>query len=49
MEPPSADDKPHLPSPSLWPVGFAVGIACLLVGSPMVLIAVLLLLVSGGQ
>ncbi len=26
------DDKPHVPGPSLWPIGFAVGIACLLVG-----------------
>jgi menaquinol-cytochrome c reductase iron-sulfur subunit len=32
VEPGSGDDKPHLPAPSLWPVGFAVGIACLLVG-----------------
>ncbi|HXF97796.1 MAG TPA: Rieske 2Fe-2S domain-containing protein [Gaiellaceae bacterium] len=23
---------PHLPGPSLWPIGFAVGIACLLLG-----------------
>jgi Rieske Fe-S protein len=26
------DDKPHLPAPSVWPLGFAAGIACLLVG-----------------
>jgi Rieske Fe-S protein len=26
------DDRPQLPPPSLWPVGFAVGIVCLLVG-----------------
>jgi Rieske Fe-S protein len=26
------DDKPHLPAPSLWPIGFAIGIACVLVG-----------------
>jgi Rieske Fe-S protein len=26
------EEKPHLPGPSLWPVGFAVGIACVLVG-----------------
>ncbi len=32
MEPHNGDDKAHLPAPSLWPVGFAVGIACLLVG-----------------
>jgi Rieske Fe-S protein len=25
-------EKPHLPGPSLWPVGFAVGIACVLIG-----------------
>jgi Rieske Fe-S protein len=25
-------DTPHLPGPSLWPIGFAVGIACLLLG-----------------
>lgn len=26
------DDKPQAPLPSLWPLGFAVGLACLLVG-----------------
>jgi menaquinol-cytochrome c reductase iron-sulfur subunit len=26
------DDRPQLPPPSLWPVGFAVGIVCILVG-----------------
>ncbi len=30
MEP--TKDQPELPGPSLWPVGFAIGIACLLVG-----------------
>ncbi len=25
-------DQPHLPRPSLWPVGFAIGIACVLTG-----------------
>jgi Rieske Fe-S protein len=25
-------DTPHLPAPSLWPIGFAVGVACLLTG-----------------
>ena len=25
-------DRPHGPAPSLWPVGFAVGVACILVG-----------------
>jgi len=29
---PHRDDHPHVPGPSLWPVGFAVGIAVLLVG-----------------
>ncbi len=28
----SHDDSQHLASPSLWPIGFAIGIACLLVG-----------------
>jgi menaquinol-cytochrome c reductase iron-sulfur subunit len=32
VEPVHGDDKPHLPPPSLWPVGFAIGIACILVG-----------------
>jgi menaquinol-cytochrome c reductase iron-sulfur subunit len=34
------DEQPHLPPPSLWPVGFAIGIAVLLVGlviSPMII------------
>jgi menaquinol-cytochrome c reductase iron-sulfur subunit len=25
-------DTPHLPGPSLWPIGFAIGVACLLLG-----------------
>jgi Rieske Fe-S protein len=25
-------DEPHLPSPSLWPIGFAIGVAVVLVG-----------------
>ena len=28
----SDHDQPHLPSPTLWPIGFAVGIACILTG-----------------
>ncbi len=32
MQPEHGDDQPHLPPPTLWPVGFAVGIAVLLVG-----------------
>ena len=33
-EPPSErrHDTSHLPAPSLWPIGFAIGVACLLVG-----------------
>jgi menaquinol-cytochrome c reductase iron-sulfur subunit len=39
---PQHGDKPHSPSPSIWPVGFAVGIACMLAGivvSPPAVIA----------
>ena len=32
MEERPGDERPQLPQPSLWPVGFAVGIVCLLVG-----------------
>ena len=32
MAHPSHDEHPHVPGPSLWPVGFAVGIVVLLVG-----------------
>ncbi len=32
MEPHSGDKPHHLPPPTLWPVGFAVGLACVLVG-----------------
>jgi Rieske Fe-S protein len=32
LEDPRGDQQPQLPPPSLWPVGFAVGIVCLLVG-----------------
>jgi menaquinol-cytochrome c reductase iron-sulfur subunit len=28
----SRPDTPHVPGPSLWPIGFAIGVACLLVG-----------------
>jgi quinol---cytochrome c reductase iron-sulfur subunit, bacillus type len=28
----SPDGKPHVPAPSLWPIGFAIGVVCLLVG-----------------
>jgi len=29
---PHGEETPHVPPPTLWPVGFAIGIACLLVG-----------------
>jgi menaquinol-cytochrome c reductase iron-sulfur subunit len=29
---PHRDESPHTPAPTLWPVGFAVGIACIFVG-----------------
>jgi menaquinol-cytochrome c reductase iron-sulfur subunit len=32
VEPGPGQEKPHLPPPSLWPVGFAVGVVCILVG-----------------
>jgi Rieske Fe-S protein len=32
VQPEHGDDQPHLPPPTLWPVGFAVGIAVVLVG-----------------
>jgi menaquinol-cytochrome c reductase iron-sulfur subunit len=28
----NGNDTPHLPGPSLWPIAFAVGVACLLLG-----------------
>ena len=28
----NGDDTPHLPGPSVWPIAFAVGVACLLLG-----------------
>jgi menaquinol-cytochrome c reductase iron-sulfur subunit len=41
VEPRHGDDKPHLPSPSIWPVGFAVGIAVMLAGLVVSLPAVI--------
>ena len=32
MEPQTGDDRHHLPPPTLWPLGFAIGIAVVLVG-----------------
>lgn len=46
------DDTPHVPAPSLWPIGFAIGIASVLVGLVVSLAALivgaLLALVFGG-
>src|SRR5207253_3007564 len=32
LNPDEMPDKPHLPSPSLWPIGFAIAVAVILVG-----------------
>jgi menaquinol-cytochrome c reductase iron-sulfur subunit len=32
VEPQGGDQHPHLPPPTLWPVGFAIGVAVLLLG-----------------
>jgi menaquinol-cytochrome c reductase iron-sulfur subunit len=32
VEPQPGQEKPHLPPPSLWPIGFAIGVVCILVG-----------------
>jgi len=32
VEPNQGEDRPHVPPPSLWPVGFAIGVACILIG-----------------
>jgi menaquinol-cytochrome c reductase iron-sulfur subunit len=43
VDPAHGDDKPHVPPPSLWPVGFAIGVACILVGlivRPMVIVPI---------
>src|ERR671935_1621059 len=32
VEPAPGQEKPHLPPPSLWPIGFAIGVVCILVG-----------------
>lgn len=45
------DDAPKAPQPSLWPLGFAVGIACILVGLvvsvPAIIVGAILALVFG--
>ena len=47
----SDHDQPHLPPPSLWPIGFAVGIACILIGLvvswPAVAVGAVLAIVFG--
>ena len=43
MDPHRGDESPHTPAPTLWPVGFAVGIACIFVGlivNPTVIVPV---------
>jgi len=43
VEPHPGEDRPHVPPPSLWPVGFAIGIACILVGlivNPLLIIPI---------
>ena len=44
-------DTQHVPSPSLWPIGFAIGIACILVGLvvsvPALIVGALIALVFG--
>ena len=51
MEPHPGDDKPHAPTPSIWPVGFAVGIACILAGlvisRPAVIVGAVIAVVFG--
>jgi Rieske Fe-S protein len=40
LEPRRGDDRPHLPPPTLLPIGFAIGIACILVGLVLSWVAV---------
>ena len=44
-------DAPHTPAPSLWPIGFAIGIACILVGLvvsiPALIVGAIIALVFG--
>ena len=45
------NETPHLPPPSLWPIGFAVGIACVLTGLvvsfPVAVVGAVLAIVFG--
>ncbi len=51
MEPRHGDDNSHTPGPSIWPVGFAVGIACILAGlvvsRPAAIVGVVIAVVFG--
>jgi menaquinol-cytochrome c reductase iron-sulfur subunit len=51
VEPRHGDMEPHSPGPSIWPVGFAVGIACVLAGlvvsRPAVVIGAVITLIFG--
>ena len=44
-------DTHQVPTPSLWPIGFAIGIACILVGLvvsiPVLIVGALIALVFG--
>jgi len=45
------NETPHVPPPSLWPIGFAVGIACILIGlvvsTPVAAVGAVLAIVFG--
>jgi menaquinol-cytochrome c reductase iron-sulfur subunit len=49
LEPPKTD-QPHVPGPSLWPIGFAIGVACVLVGlivsTPAVIVGAVIAVLS---
>jgi Rieske Fe-S protein len=51
LEPNNHDEQRHAPAPSLWPIGFAIGIACVLVGLivswPAVAVGAAVAIVSG--
>ena len=51
-EPERGHNQPHVPPPTLWPIGFAIGVACILVGLvvswPAVAIGAAIALVFGG-
>src|SRR5262245_15821871 len=44
-------DSQHAPAPSLWPIGFAIGVACILVGLvisiPVLIVGAIIALVFG--